>query len=208
MGILKDIKAAVTPSVDAVEQATETAKSIEQITEESAHRFPPSEGTAPVDASAPRKQRKPRDPSTYARGPRGMGKSASQTAAQASVEAGQAAAYTVDKQIVEKTASTVLGTIDGILMRKVVTTVAKLGGDKSLAEEMANDSGLPIAERQLMSELTGVIFEKHGLLSGYAPELLLLVCISEWGVRVTVTLRKLNAMVEEQEKKRKNENKE
>lgn len=200
---IEQVKEAITPKVEAVAEAVETAKSIEQITAESADKFPPAGGVTPTEAPPIRKPRKPRDPSSYARGPRGMGKASAQDAALASAQNGQAAAYTIDKQIVEKTASTVLHTIDSVLVRKVGTTVIKLGGDQSLAQEMAANSGLTQGECQLMSELTGVIFEKHGLLTGYAPEILLTVLLAEWGVRVSLTLRKLNMMVEEQEKKNK-----
>ena len=191
--------------VEEVTQGVEAPKSIEQITSESAAKFPPSEGATPAEPLAQVRQRKPRSDIGQPRRSKGLGKSAAQNAALASAEAGQAAAYTIDKQIVEKTASTVLHTFDSVLTRKVGSTVIKLGGDLELATEMAKDSGLTQGECQLMSELTGVIFEKHGLLTGYAPEILLSVLLAEWGIRVSLTMRKLNAMVETQEKKKQND---
>lgn len=104
------------------------------------------------------------------------------------------AGFTVDKQIVEKTAKTVLTTIDGFVTRKVVKTAALLGADRDLAVELGQSSQLTTSEADLMSELTGVIFEKYGLLSSWAPEALLGIMITEYGFRVTLVLRRLNEL--------------
>lgn len=202
MEILKTIKEAVKPAITTppIEPAVEAPKSIEEITSESAAKYPPASAGDIAESEKP--ARKPRRDAGVKRGPRNLGKTSAQVQGVDSAANGQAIAYTIDKQIVEKTASTVLHTIDSVLVRKVGSTVVKLGGDLELAKEMAASSGLTQGECQLMSELTGVIFQKHGLLTGYAPEILLTVLLSEWGIRVSLTLRKLNSMVEEAEKKK------
>ena len=208
MGILKDLKEAVSNTVPAAKTediipAVEPAKSIEQITVESANKFPASQGTPAAETPTPTRQRKQRSDAGQPRLNRRMGARADKDSQMASSENGQAVAFTIDKQIVEKTAATVLHTIDGVIVKKVGSTVIRLGGDMEQANEFAKSAGLTTAEISLMSELTGIIFEKHGLLTGYAPEILLTILIAEYGVRVSITMRKLNLMVEEAEKKTK-----
>jgi hypothetical protein len=206
MEILKTIKEAVAPSkaVAATEQTVEAAKSIEEITADSAAKYPPTTG----DGNTPEpeiKKRKPRSDLGIQRGPRGMGKRSAKDAQLASIENGQAAGFSIDKEIVEKTASTVLNTIDSVVVRKIGSTTFQLSGNKELARELSQNAALAEGELKLMSELTGIIFEKHGLLTGYAPEILLTVVLAEWGVRVSLTMRKLNQLAEAVEKNKRNE---
>ena len=178
------------PGVAVVVPANDAPKSVDEITSRTAANYP-SVGDTPQ----PRK-RKPRSDIGKARKQMGLEKDSGEGQDLGGPSPSQAAAYTVDKQVVEKTAKAILHAVDGALVRKVQQTTIKLGGDKELAIELATSSGLTADEGNLMAELTGVIFEKHGLLTGYAPEILLGLMVSSWSVRVYLTMRRLNQLAE------------
>jgi len=176
------------PLPAAVESPSEAPKSVDEVTAQVANQY-----LATGDIAQP-KQRKPRSDIGKPRVKRGVDGSPLPAQTPVSPDAGQSAGYTVDKAIVEKTALTVLHAVDHHVVRRVGQTVFKLSGDKELAAEMASNAGLTKEEAGLMSELSGVIFEKRGWLTGYAPEILLAVLFTEWGLRVTLVLRRLDQL--------------
>lgn len=179
---------------------SETPKSVESITSELANQYA---GTGNVEESA--KPRKKRSDAGVPRGSRkNLGNGSSENKAQVTSDNGQAVGFTIDKAIVEKTALTIFHTVDGLLVRRVGQTVIAIGGDVNLAKEFACDCGLTPGESQMMAELTGVIFEKHGLLTGYAPEILLTVLLGQWIGRVGFVMKRLSVMVEEVKRTKKN----
>lgn len=117
--------------------------------------------------------------------------------------AGKDAGYTVDKKIVERTAGVIFGSVDAAVGRKIYRTAKSLGGDDGISANLAKDAGLTVPEHQLMCELTGVVFEKYGMLTGYAPEILLAITVGEWATRITLVMHRLNVMAKEQAAERK-----
>lgn len=173
------------------------AEAVEQITQQVATEYGAGAG---IDSEAPfgrkadgtPRKRFPRNPSgrtkkVVANDPSGLQAAPIPTP-------GEAAGFALDKEIVEKTVKTVLGTVDGFVQRKVLKTAGKLGGDPELCQELAQQSGLTVSEANLMSELTGIIFEKYGLLTGHAPEALLLILLTEYSTRVYLVTRRLNEL--------------
>lgn len=179
------------PTVEGIEAGIGAAKDPEQLTQQIALGYPPA-----GDATEPKKRRT-RSDAGRPRGPKTVGADAGPGQAVGGAEAGKAIGYSVDKKIVEKTASVVLGTVDSAVVRKIYNTAKALGGDDGISQNLAKDAGLTVNELNLMTELTGVIFEKYGLLTGYAPEILLGITMGEWGLRVTLVMRRLTVMERE-----------
>lgn len=189
---MSDAPKIFTPSnatgVAGVEQANAATSGVNGVTASTASEYAPGSGEAAANV------RKPRSDKGRPRGKRVMAGDAPTGQTMDSAPGGQVVGFTVDKEIVEQTALTVFKTVDGVLTRKVGATTIRLGGDVEFAKELAQNAGLSIAEGDLMAKLTGIIFEKHGLLTGYAPELLLGVLLAEWGTRVALVLSKLNQL--------------
>lgn len=181
-----------------------SSKSVDEITSETRNQYVAGgseNATTPLADG-----RKKRSDAGRARGPR---KNLGENAGKGKDLGEQKPSVTLDKVVVEKTVKSVVGAIDGVLVRKIGKTAFMLSKDLDFAKELAGEAGVTPSELDLMGELTAIIFEKYGLLSGYAPEILLGITVTAWGTRVTLVMRKLNQMVvdlkAEQKKKEKQE---
>lgn len=152
-----------------------------------------------VDAATPKPPRKKRSDAGVKRGNKKIvALDTTEDKKDSDSGSGENAGYVLDKQIVIKTVRVMLNTVDAAVLRKIYKVARGTGADEQSSAELAKTAGLTVSEADTMGELTGIIFEKHGLLTGYAPELLLGVMVTAWGGRVVVTMRQLNVMVAEQ----------
>lgn len=181
------------PAASESQQIVESPKTVESTTQQVASEYMAG-GVAPNDSPSPPTRKTRRDKGM----PRGSKKSlavdSAEAQALASAEAGAARGFALDKAVVEKTCGVILDTVDKAIIRKVYKTTKRLGGDEDIAQELARNAGLSKDESGMMANLTGIVFEKRGWLTGYAPEILLSVLIGEWGLRITLTLRKLDEL--------------
>lgn len=189
------------PVFESTGKTVENATNISDIVNQTSSEYNAS-GTAPIGEGEIPKQRKPRSDKGKPRGARlGMAENSTQDKALASAKNGIDNSFSIDKSIVEKTVKTMLATIDGLMVRKIGNTAIALGSSPEQARELAIQGGLTSGESEMMGTLSGVIAEKHGLLTGYAPEILLAMMLGGWGFRVTLTLRTLNTLAAEAKKK-------
>lgn len=111
------------------------------------------------------------------------------------------AGFRVDKEIVERTVKAVVGSADNAVKRRVYTTGLAVGADKELAMQLAASASMSTEEQGLIGELTGIIFEKHGWLTGAAPEILLGAILVSYSTRVGVVLYRLKQIAAMNEEK-------
>jgi hypothetical protein len=173
-----------------IEPSVDAPKTVEQITSDVASQHP-SSGTSETIATG-RKKRSDAGRPRVRKNSLGMDSTSPQNVAGS--PNGEVVGYTLDKAVVEKTAKVVIDTIDLAVIRRVYTSSIKLGGDKDFSADLAKKAGLTVPESEMIGTLTGVIFEKHGWLTGYAPEILLCVLLGEWTFRVGMVLKRLNQM--------------
>lgn len=116
------------------------------------------------------------------------------------LEAGQtdaaAVAPQVDVALVKKTVESVIGAIDGAIIRKVYATHLRISKDEGAAKELATTAGITKDEMAVIAECTGVVCQKYNILGQYAPEAMLLAVGVGYGLRVTFVFRKLNVLIE------------
>jgi hypothetical protein len=109
-----------------------------------------------------------------------------------------ATAPAVDVALVKKTVESVIGAIDGAIMRKVYSTHFRVSKDEAGAKELAITAGMTKDELAVISECTGVVCQKYNLLGQYAPEAMLLAVATGYSLRVIFVFRKLNVIIEQQ----------
>jgi hypothetical protein len=114
---------------------------------------------------------------------------------------GEAARAPIDREFIEKTFATGLKVFDGIITRKISSSVMQIHPslDKQ-AEGFANAVALSEDEIKMASGTVGVLAEKYPRLFSYAPEITLGIFALSYGARVLTTfqdIKKLAAQVME-----------
>lgn len=101
----------------------------------------------------------------------------------------------VDVELVKKTVQSVIGAIDGAIIRKVYATCYKVSKDDEGSKELARTAGITKDEVAVISECAGVVCQKYNVLGQYAPEIMLLAVTTGYGIRVAFVFRKLNTII-------------
>jgi hypothetical protein len=104
----------------------------------------------------------------------------------------------IDIALVKKTVESVIGAIDGAIIRKVHRVAYLASKDEGLAKEFATTAAITKDEMEVVSTCAGVICQKYNVMGQYAPEAMLLAVIAGYSIRVVVTFRKLNTIIEAQ----------
>lgn len=113
------------------------------------------------------------------------------------IKPGSDAGFKLDKEIVERTTRAVVGAADNAVKRKVYITGLSVGADKEHAAQLAASAAMSTEEQTLIGELTGIIFEKRGWLTGAAPEILLGTLIVAYSTRVGIVLFRLREIAQQ-----------
>lgn len=100
----------------------------------------------------------------------------------------------VDPQLIVKSVQSVCVILDGVICRKIGRLAFQVTGDKGISEQMVSESALTKEESDLIANLSGVICMKYNLLGQYAPELMLMVSLSGYVIRVSLTLKRLKEL--------------
>lgn len=100
----------------------------------------------------------------------------------------------VDKELVQKCVASVIGAVDGIVVRRVNQRAIRIGCDEDLAKELWQNCAITKGELEVISECTGAIVEKYQILGRYAPEAMLFASLVIWSGRIVLVMRKLDAI--------------
>lgn len=104
----------------------------------------------------------------------------------------------LDLELVRKSVRGILSALDDLVGRKIYRFALHVSDkDKGFATSIVHEMEMTPDEKDIISNLSGVICQKYQLLGQYAPELLLGVCLAGYGTRTWLTLRKLRQLAEE-----------
>lgn len=127
--------------------------------------------------------------------PRGKGVVADSAPAPAA--GGLADSPPIDLELVRKSVKGILSAVDDLIGRKIYRFALHVSEqDKGFATSIVHEMEMTPDEKDIISNLSGVICQKYQLLGQYAPELLLGVCLAGYGTRTWLTLRKLRQLAE------------
>lgn len=104
----------------------------------------------------------------------------------------------LDVESVRKGVSAFLKMVDSLLVRKTYATAKQVTGDEQFSRTLAADVSSPKEENELISDLTANVAQRHEILAKFAPEVLLLAAIGNYGTRVGLAFKQLNDLAETQ----------
>lgn len=82
--------------------------------------------------------------------------------------------------------------MDQFFTKKIYKAAFHLSGDKNFAVSLADDVSMSPDQVELISTLSAALCEKYKLLGQFAPEALLALTLCDYGIRVSLTMRKLD----------------
>lgn len=104
----------------------------------------------------------------------------------------------IDPEIIARTVKGLLTVTDSVLVARIERRALMLSKDEGLAKSISQEAGLKVVEVDMISDLAGLVCSRNNLLGQYAPEILLCVCLGNYGIRMAVCMRKLSVMEEHQ----------
>lgn len=110
--------------------------------------------------------------------------------------------FEVDGELIRKVVSSGLKTVDAVLNRNL-TALARLAQfDNEQGREIVDSAKMLPEENATISELSGVLAEKHGILGQYAPEFLWVVAVGGYAARQIGTSLQLRGLIKQIAKQR------
>lgn len=106
----------------------------------------------------------------------------------------------INIDLVKDATKALIGAVDSMVCRKVYSKANRLGADKNLAMEYAQQTGMTKDEARVISECSAAIMARSDFLLRHAPEVMLAVVATSYTVRVITTLKRLDELEEKMKK--------
>jgi hypothetical protein len=113
--------------------------------------------------------------------------------------------FQLNVELVKKSVSALIGTVDSIVVRRIYNKSKSLGCDDGLCKEYVQAAGLTVDESKIMAECTASIMARSDFLIRHAPEVMLGCVMISYGVRITTTLKRLDDLEQRMLKTKKGE---
>ncbi len=115
-------------------------------------------------------------------------------------------AVALNLELVEKSITALIGTLDSMMVRKVYTKAVKIGVPQDDSKGLAETVQISVSEKEVVSKCTAAIVARSQFLTEHAPEAMLCCFAVSYGVRLTTVLYRLDELEKVlAEKKKKNE---
>lgn len=99
-----------------------------------------------------------------------------------------------DPALLADSCRVLLGTLEGRLSRKVQRTAAKLGADAAHAQRLADAAKFNPESKELVANGVSLVCRKHAVSGEYAPEITLLIGITDIGCHFADVLGELEEL--------------
>lgn len=102
--------------------------------------------------------------------------------------------FQLNVELVKKSVTALVSTVDTIVVRRIYNKSKALGADDGVAQEYAHTAGLSKNEAEIISECTASIMARSDFLIRHAPEVMLGCVVISYSVRVVGTLKRLDEL--------------